>query len=162
MNETNTPQNESQANKPDQTFHIQRVYLKDLSFESPMGAEAFVMQLQPQVNQELGSETKKIRDNLYEVTLKLTLTAKVEDKTVFLIELEQAGLFQVEGLNNEQMGQLLNTVCLQILFPYARETLDAMLTKGSFPALMIPPVNFEALYAQALQANQQKQGEAQH
>lgn len=132
-----------------QQFLIQRVYLKDLSFEAPMGAKAFVEQIQPQVDQELGTETNKVDENLYEAILKLTVTAKFEDSTVFLVEVQQAGLFFIQGVEDGNLSRVLNTVCPQILFPYAREAIDSALIKGSFPPVMLPPINFEALFAQA-------------
>lgn len=158
MSEEQKTPAEGAAAEQAQKFLIQRVYLKDMSFEAPLGANAFTVQIQPSVNQEIGNEARKIADNLFEVVLKLTLTAKTDDKVVFLVEVQQAALFQIEGIDKENLNRLLNTVCPQILFPYAREAADSLLVKGSFPALMIPPVNFEALYAQAVAKN----GEAKH
>jgi len=146
---------------PQQQFALQRIYLKDLSFEAPMGAAAFKKQWQPSVNQELNTKTAKIEDGLFEVTLTLTITVKIEDDTAFLVEVQQAGLFAVNGIEGQQLAQVLNTVCPNILFPYAREAVDNAVTKGSFPALMLPPVNFDALFAQAVaQAKQQQETDA--
>ena len=142
----------AEENQVEQEFKIQRVFLKDLSFESPLGAEAFLKQLQPSVNQEIATETRKIDDKHFEVVLKLTITASTEDKTVFLIEIQQAGIFYLSGIADTNIAQVLNTVCPQVLFPYARETIDSVLNKGTFPALMLAPINFDALFAQA-QAN---------
>ncbi|MBB3060631.1 protein-export chaperone SecB [Microbulbifer rhizosphaerae] len=140
-------------------FAMQRIYLKDLSFETPMGAEIFKKQWKPQVNQELNTKTDKIDEDLYEVALTLTITIKLEDETAFLVEVKQAGLFAIKGLEGQQLAQALNTACPQILFPYAREVVDNVVTKGSFPALMLPPINFDALFAAALaQAQQQAEG----
>ncbi|WP_308365158.1 MULTISPECIES: protein-export chaperone SecB [unclassified Microbulbifer] len=140
-------------------FAMQRIYLKDLSFETPMGAEIFKKQWKPQVNQELNTKTDKIDEDLYEVSLTLTITIKLEDETAFLVEVKQAGLFAIKGLEGQQLAQALNTACPQILFPYAREVVDNVVTKGSFPALMLPPINFDALFAAALaQAQQQAEG----
>jgi preprotein translocase subunit SecB len=144
----NAEQGSEQNNE--QQFLIQRVYLKDLSFEAPMGAKAFVTQVQPQVDQELGTETTRIDEDLYEAVLKLTVTAKMEDETAFLVEVQQAGLFYIKGVEDENLSRVLNTVCPQILFPYAREVIDSSLIKGSFPPIMLPPVNFDALFAQAM------------
>ena len=142
----------------EQQFLIQRVYLKDMSFEAPMGAKAFVSKVQPKIDQELGTEAKKIDENLYESILRLTVTAKLEDETAFLVEVQQAGLFYVKGVKKgNQLSRVLNTVCTQILFPYAREAIDSVLTKGTFPAVMLPPVNFEALFAQAMAEKQAKE-----
>lgn len=134
----------------EQQFLIQRVYLKDLSFEAPMGAKAFISKIQPSVDQELATETKKIDNDLYEVVLKLTVTAKIEAEAAFLVEVHQAGLFFIKGIEGGDLTRVINTVCPQILFPYAREAIDSSLIKGSFPPVMLPPVNFEALFAQAM------------
>lgn len=148
----------SNAEAPKVQFAMQRIYLKDLSFETPMGAEIFKKQWKPQVNQELNTKTDKIDEDLYEVALTLTITIKLEDETAFLVEVKQAGLFAIKGLEGQQLAQALNTACPQILFPYAREVVDNVVTKGSFPALMLPPINFDALFAAALAQAQQAEG----
>ncbi|WP_226664489.1 protein-export chaperone SecB [Microbulbifer aggregans] len=140
-------------------FAMQRIYLKDLSFETPMGAEVFKKQWKPAVNQELNTKTAKIDEDLYEVALTLTITVKLEEETAFLVEVQQAGLFGVKGLEDAQLAQALNTACPTILFPYAREVVDNVVTKGSFPALMLPPINFDALFAAALQQAQKQASE---
>ncbi len=141
---------------PEQQFLIQRTYLKDLSLETPMGTEAFLIEKQPAINQDLSTEISQVNETIYEVVLKLNVTATLEDKTVFLVEVQQAGLFFIQGFDNSDMGQLLNTVCPQVLFPYAREAIDNSLVKATFPPVMLPPVNFDALYAQALQEKQEQ------
>ena len=140
-----------------QQFALQRIYIKDLSFEAPMGPKAFRQQWKPQVNQELNTKTSKVEDDFYEVVLTLTITVKLEEETAFLVEVQQAGLFAVKGIEGQQLGQVLNTAFPNILFPYAREAIDNAVTKGSFPALMLPPVNFDALFAQAVAQAQEKQ-----
>lgn len=142
----------AEEQKVEQEFQIQRVFLKDLSFEAPLGADAFLKQYQPSVNQELATETRKIDDTHFEVVLKLTITATADDKTVFLVEIQQAGIFYMTGIHETNLPRVLNTVCPQVLFPYARETIDSVLSKGTYPALMLAPINFDALFAQA-QAN---------
>lgn len=151
-------QENAQANG--QQFAVQRIYVKDLSFEAPLGVNAFSQSWKPQVNQEINSKNQKVADNQYEVVLSLTITVKLEDQVAFLVEIQQAGLFAVAGLDDRQLTQVLNTMCLQILFPYARETVDSLVVKGSFPALMLPPINFDALFAQAV-ARSQQQGQAE-
>lgn len=148
---------EEQAAAPEKQFLIQRTYLKDLSLEAPMGAEAFLIDKQPEINQDLATEINQVNDTIYEVVLKITATASLEDKTVFLVEAHQAGLFFVQGFEDAELHQVLNTVCLHTLFPYAREAIDSALMKATFPPLMLPPVNFDVLYAQALQEQQGKQ-----
>ncbi len=140
-----------------QQFALQRIYVKDLSFEAPLGPEAFRQQWKPKVKLDLNTKNAKAEDNIYEVVLTLTITAHQEDKTAFLIEVQQAGLFLCKGLEGDQLHQVLGSVCPNILFPYAREAVDNIVLKGSFPPLMIAPVNFDALYQQAMQ--QQSEGE---
>ncbi len=154
----------AQEQKPEVQFALQRVYLKDLSFESPQGVKAFTTQAKPKVNQELNTKTAKIEDNLYEVALRLTVTVADGEETLYLVEVEQAGLFAVSGLEDQQLAQVLNTACPNILFPYAREAIDNTLTKATFPPLLLPPINFDALFASAVQQAQQKaqaEGEAE-
>lgn len=147
---------EAASETPQVQFAMQRIYIKDLSFEAPMGAQAFRKQWQPSINQELNTKASKIEDNLYEVVLTLTITVKIEEETAFLVEVQQAGAFAITGLEGQQLAQALNTACPQILFPYAREAIDTAVVKGSFPALMLPPVNFDALFAQAVAQSKQK------
>ncbi len=164
MAEENNPQDTAQAGTqtPEQQFAMQRIYLKDLSFEAPMGASAFKQQWKPKVNQELNTKTNKVDDNNYEVVLTLTVTVKLGEETAFLTEVQQAGLFHIKGIEGQQLAQVLNTACPQILFPYAREAIDNVVTKGSFPALMLPPINFDALFAQAIAQAKAKADEQNH
>jgi protein-export chaperone SecB len=151
--------NNPQAEAVQGQFSLQRIYLKDLSFESPMGVEAFKQTWQPKINQDLNTIVNKVEDDLYEVVLKLTVSAVIEGKTVFLVEVQQAGLFVIRQLEPRQMAQIFNTVCPQILFPYAREVIDSCAVKGTFPALAIPPINFDALFLRAMQQAQAAQAE---
>lgn len=140
-------------------FSLQRIYLKDASFETPMGVEAFRHQWQPKINQDLNTSANKIDDEHFEVILKLTINVLLDDKVAFLVEVQQAGLFQVVGIEGPQLTQLMNTVCPQILFPYAREAIDNFALKGSFPALALPPINFDLLFARAIaQAQAESEG----
>jgi preprotein translocase subunit SecB len=142
-------------------FSIQRVYLKDLSFETPQGPAAFNKKWQPKVNQDLNTKTSQVEDGIYEVALRVTITMADGEDTIYVVEAEQAGLFNIKGFSEEQLPQILNTTCPGILFPYLRETLDNVVTKGSFPALLLPPINFDALFANAMQqAAEEKKGEA--
>lgn len=135
-------------------FALQRLYLKDLSFESPNSPGIFQGEWKPQVNMDLNTENGKLSDNQWEVSLTLTITSKVEDKTAFLIEVQQAGVFLIDGLEPQQLAQTLGAFCPNILFPYAREVVDSLVVKGSFPALMLQPVNFDAIYADAVRRRQ--------
>ena len=143
-------------------FSIQRVYLKDLSFETPQGPSAFKKKWQPKVSQDLNTKTDQVEEGLYEVALRVTITVADGEDTIYIVEAEQAGLFNVNGFAEEQLPQILNTTCPGILFPYLRETLDNVVTKGSFPALLLPPINFDALYANALQQSAEGKEDTQH
>lgn len=139
-------------------FAIQRVYLKDISFETPMGVEAFLQPAKPAIQQDLNIQVNQLNDETMEVVLLLTITAKVEARTLFLVEVKQAGLFTIAGFDKRQVTQLINTACPQILFPYAREAIDSILNRGSFPPLMLAPINFDAVFVQAMeQARQQSE-----
>ena len=139
-----------QAATEEQQFVLQRIYVKDLSFESPKAPEAFRMQWKPQVGLELNSGHKDVGDDNYEVQLTLTVTAKnQDDEVIYLAEVQQAGIFLIKGLPEDALSQTLGAFCPNVLFPYAREALDAIVIKGSFPPLMLAPVNFDAIYEQA-------------
>lgn len=158
-----TPQTQAGAN-PDQAqraqFAIQRIYVKDVSFEAPQGAKAFQKQWTPQVNQDINTKVEKLDEQNYEVVLKLTVTVSDKDggDTIYLVEVQQAGIFSIGGVEGIQLAHLLNAQCAQILFPYARELVDSSVTRGSFPPLMLPPINFDALFQQAVERAQQQNG----
>ena len=139
-----------------QEFVLQRVYLKDLSFESPGAPEVFRKEYRPAVNVDLRTQSAAMDNDAYEVTLTITITAKLQEETAFLIEVQQSGIFSVRGIAEEELRRILGIYCPNVLFPYARETIDNIVTKGTFPALMLAQVNFEGLYAQALQQAQQQ------
>ena len=153
---------EEPATKPqqaEQQFSVQRIYTKDLSFESPGTPALFKKQWQPQVSVDLNTKSSAIdSEGNYEVVLSLTITAKIEEETAFLIEVQQAGIFFVSGIEGDNLRRILATAAPNILFPYARETIDSVCVKGAFPALMIAPVNFDAVYQRA-QAQAQEQGQ---
>ena len=132
-------------------FAVQRIYLKDISFETPMGPAVFQKQVNPEINQDISLSTTKLGTDNYEVELTLTVTVKDGEDTIYLIEVHQGGIFAIQGIEGHQLAQLLNTICPSTLFPYVREAIDSVVIKGSFPALMIPPVNFEALFAKAVE-----------
>ncbi|MDX9875410.1 MAG: protein-export chaperone SecB [Spongiibacteraceae bacterium] len=139
-----------------QQFALQRIYIKDLSFESPLGAKVFTKQWKPQIKVDLNTRSDRVNDENFEVVLTITITAKLEEETAFLVEVQQGGVFFVQGVEGEALRRLLSVVCPTILFPYARETIDSLVTRGSFPALMLQPVNFEALYLQALKQSEEQ------
>ena len=151
--------NQPAAEQATPNFAIQRIYMKDLSFETPMGAEAFTKQFQPAIQQDLNVQVNKLDGDNYEVVLLLTITARMENRVVFLVEVKQAGIFVISGLEGQAVTQLINTACPQILFPYAREAVDSILGRGSFPPLMLAPINFDAVFVQAIE-QARKQAEA--
>lgn len=149
-----------------QQFVMQRIYNKDLSFESPSTPAVFKKQWQPKVNVDLNTRSNTIDEQgNYEVVLSITLTAKIDDETAFLVEVQQAGIFSIAGFDEDQLRRVLGTAAPNILFPYARENIDSLVVKGGFPPVMLAPVNFEALYEQALRQQAEQQaagGEAAH
>lgn len=135
---------------------IQRLYTKDISFESPQAPKVFSSQGNPKIQLDLSTKSQKLQDSVFEVELNVTVTAEDEKGTVFIVEVEQAGIFTIKGISGAGLSQVLGAYCPGILFPYVRETIDYLTTKGSFPPLMIAPVNFEALYQQRLQEQSNK------
>ena len=132
-------------------FAIQRVYIKDASFEAPNSPKVFTKQWQPEINLDMNTATSTLDNGVFEVVLTLTVTAKNDGETAFLVEVQQAGIFTITGLGDAELHHTLGAFCPGILFPYAREAIDNVVNKGSFPALMLSPVNFDALYAQQMQ-----------
>ncbi|MCY1276933.1 Protein-export protein SecB [compost metagenome] len=141
-------------------FSLQRIYVRDLSFEAPKSPEIFRQEWSPSVSLDLNTRQKQLDGDFHEVVLTLSVTVKNGEETAFIAEVQQAGIFLIKGLDAASMSHTLGAFCPNILFPYARETLDSLVVRGSFPALMLSPVNFDALYAQEL-ARLQAAGEAQ-
>ena len=131
--------------EPQHEFAIQRIYIKDLSYEAPNTPELFKNEWVPQVDFNLHTDSKKLADDIYEVVLQVTVTTKLKTQTAFLIEVKQAGIFTVKGFNKEQLGPMLGSFCPNILFPYARELISATINRGSFPPLYLAPINFDSM-----------------
>ena len=148
-----------QAN-PQPQFTLQRIYVKDISFESPNAPKEFLREWQPEMNLNIGTEVQQLESNNYEVILALTVTVSNAGQTAFLVEVKQAGIFQIIDIPKDQMGPVLGIACPNILFPYARETVSDLVTRGSFPQLLLSPVNFEQLYAQRVQELQERAAQA--
>lgn len=149
--------------QPQQQFAMQRIYTKDISMESPATPGVFKKQWQPKMSVDLGTKSDKIDETgNYEVVLTITITAKIEEETAFLIEVQQAGIFMITGFNAEDLRRVVGTAAPNVLFPYARECIDTLCVKSGFPPVMLAPINFDAMYQQALaQAQAQAQaGEA--
>ncbi len=141
-----------------QQFAIQKIYLKDVSFESPNAPSVFQDgEWKPEINVQINTEARTVNEALNEVTLTVTVTAKQADKTAFLVEVKQSGLFQMTGFAQDQLGGMLGAYCPEVLFPYAREAISDLVGKGGFPQLLLSPVNFNALYMQHQQQQQQQQ-----
>ncbi|MDH3633125.1 MAG: protein-export chaperone SecB [Gammaproteobacteria bacterium] len=141
-------------------FAIQKLYVKDASFESPNSPRLFGFEKwNPKIELNISNEQKHIEEDLYEIVLKITVTVSHEDETAFLVEVQQAGLFKVGGFDEDQKKYLLGSQCLNILFPYAREAISDLSVRGGFPPLTLSPVSFDALYQQHLQRQQAEQGE---
>lgn len=148
-------QKATDSNQPQ--FEIQRIYVKDISFESPNTPHTFVEEWKPEVSLNLETKSNKVQDNLHEVVLSVTATVTSNKKTAFLIEVHHAGVFMVNGFPNDQLHQMLGSFCPNILFPYAREVISDIVVRGGFPQLILAPVNFDALYAQHMD-EQSKEG----
>lgn len=149
-NQQNPAANGAENNQPQ--FNLQRIYVKDLSFESPKAPAVFQSEWSPQVNLDLSTRNNKLQDDIYEVVLSLSVTVtNGEEEVTFIAEVQQAGIFAISGLDEESMRHTLGAFCPNILFPYAREAVDNLVLRGSFPPLMLAPVNFDALFAQSEQ-----------
>lgn len=138
-------------------FSLQKIYVKDVSFESPGAPEIFQEQGQQALNMNLGQKVNNVSEGVFEVVLTVTVTSKIEEKVVFLAEVQQAGIFGIAGIQEEQLNQLLGAYCPNVLFPYARQMISELVANGGFQPLYLQPVNFEQLYAQQLQQRQQEQ-----
>ncbi len=129
-------------------FAIEKLYIKDASIEVPNAPQIYTNRTAPQVNVELANSASKLEENVFEVAIKVTVTAKIEENTAFLVEVTQAGIFGIRGIPEENLEMVLAITCPNILFPYAREAVSDMVTRAGFMPILLNPINFEALYAQ--------------
>ena len=136
-------------------FGIEKLYVKDLSLEVPNAPQVYLEREAPQIEIQLGTSGSGVGDDAYEVVLTVTVTAKLEDKTVFLVEVGQAGVFRIVNVPNEQIEPLIAVACPNILFPYAREAVSDAVIRAGFQPIVLQPVNFEAMYMQRLQQQAQ-------
>ncbi|MDH4073127.1 MAG: protein-export chaperone SecB [Gammaproteobacteria bacterium] len=142
---------EDKQKTPDKQLAIQKIYIKDFSFESPGTPQVFTeKEWAPKTDLNLRSSHTSGSENNHEIVLTVTIEAKVSDKTVFLVELQQAGLFHISGYSEEDFKAIVGSFCPNILFPYARETIASVISKGGFPEFILQPINFDALYAQGM------------
>jgi preprotein translocase subunit SecB len=125
---------------------IIQIFLKDLFFQAPMGVSAFTQEWSPKVQVDVNVETEALGDDLHEVVLRLSVVSRTNDNTHFMIEIVQAGLFLVRGLDKEELERTLRTSCAETLYPYAREAIDGLVARARFPALLLSPIDFAASY----------------
>jgi len=132
----------------DPVFQIQRVYLKDLSLEQPNSPAILLEQEQPTVDIQLGVDAQPVADGIFEITVSATVQTKIQDKTVFLVEAKQAGIFEIRNLPEDQMGPILGIACPQIVYPYLRGNVADVIQRGGFPPVHLAEINFQAMYEQ--------------
>lgn len=142
---------EASTNTQEEQFGIQNLYVKDISFETPNSPQIFMEDWKPKMEYEISTSINNLEGNVFEVVLNVTVTVKSEEKTAFLVEVHQAGIFVVSGFAEDQLKYMLNTYCPTILYPYAREMISNLVTRGGFQPLLLAPINFEALYAEQQQ-----------
>ena len=157
---TDNPQANGQGTPGDaagaKEFVIQKIFIKDVSFEAPNSPAIFTQKWEPNVNLELGTAGRALAEGVHEVVLSLTVTAKLGDKTAYLVEAHQAGVFTIRNFSEQELGPMLGSFCPNILFPFAREAISDLVAKGGFPQLILAPVNFDALFAQHLQRSHEQ------
>jgi len=144
-------------------FVLQKIYVKDISFETPNSPQIFLEKWEPDISLQLGNKALVLDGSTHEVVLEVTVTAKIKDKTAFLVEVHLAGIFDIVGYQQPELAHVTGSVCPQVLFPWAREVVSDLVTRGGFPQLLLTPINFEALYRQHLeQGNAAQTGESKH
>jgi preprotein translocase subunit SecB len=144
----------TEAQQPAATFQIEKIYVKDLSLEIPHAPQVFTEQVQPQIDVHIESSDSSFAEGYYEVTLSVTVTGKIGERTLFLAEAVQGGIFAMRNIPETDLGPLLGIACPTVLFPYLRETISDLITRGGFPPLLLSPISFEQLYLQRLQQSQ--------
>lgn len=150
---------EQQNSQPQPQFAIQKIYVKDVSFETPNSPDIFTQEWKPDVNVEIDTKSRGVSEGIYEIVLGVTVTAKFEEKVAFLIEIQQAGIFVIKEFADSDKAAMIGSYCPSLLFPFAREAVSDLVTRGGFPQFLLQPVNFDALYQQHLSRvkNQNKQ-----
>jgi len=151
----------SDEQQTDRQFAIQRIYTKDISFESPNAPQVFISEWEPKINVDLSTEIQALSEDTIQVVLTVNVVAKYEDKTAFLVEVQQAGIFLAKGFSEEELGPLMGIGAPNALYPYAREVVSDLITRGSFPQFTLQPVNFEQMYAQQM-ASKKESAEKTH
>ena len=160
MNDQTTPATGTTpetSNAP--VFTIERIYVKDLSLENPNSPRSFLLQEAPQIEVSLATRGEPIGESIFEAVLTITVTAKVGEQTLFLVEVAQAGIFQIRNIPEQDLQPILGVACPNILFPYARENIASAITNAGYPPVHLAPINFDALYAQQIQQMQAAQAQ---
>lgn len=161
MNQVDQATNSEQ--QPQQMdFGIQRIYVKDLSYEAPNAPHIFRENWSPKVEIDLQSKSNLLEEGIYEVILSVTSTVKIEEKVAFLVEVHQAGIFSIRNFPNDQLDHLLGSFCPNIIFPYARESITDLVTRGGFPQLYLSPINFDAIYQQKMAQQKEAPVSSEH
>ncbi|MCF2862797.1 Protein-export protein SecB [Pseudoalteromonas sp. THAF3] len=153
-------QNQGAAQEQQAQFSIQRIYTKDISFETPNSPAIFQKKWDPEVKLDLDTSSNKLDEGIYEVVLAVTVTATLGEETAFLCEIQQAGIFTIGEMEDVQKAHMLGAFCPNMLFPYAREAVSNLVNRGTFPQLNLAPVNFDALFAQYMQQRAAEQADA--
>lgn len=138
-------QQQTEANN-DRLFNVERIYIKDVSFEAPLSPQLFLEQWEPEIHVDLNIERNKLDDATYEIVLFLTVTAKRKEEIALLVEVKQAGVFTIKGFDEETVKMISGVQCPSILYPYAQQICSQLVHQGGYPALYLAPVNFEAMY----------------
>ena len=146
------------SESPVPTFSIEKIYLKDLSVEVPNAPEVFLETEAPSMEVNINSAARTVQEAMFEVVLSVTITARIKEKTVFLVEVAQAGVFQIRNVPQQDMGPLLGIACPNTLFPYVRETISTVTMRAGFQPVLLAPMSFENLYQQQVQQLQAQQG----
>ena len=154
-----TEQANTEQQAPETQFMIQRIYVKDLSFETSNTPAVFQERWEPELSLDINTQHKELEQGVYEVSLTVTATVKNQNSTAFLAEIQQAGIFTIQGAIPQQLDHLLGSFCPSILFPYAREAITSEVIRGSFPQLILAPINFDALYLQQMEQIQKAAAE---
>ena len=149
----------SDAQQP--VFNIEKLYVKDLSVEVPNAPAVYLEREAPQMEVNMSTESRALNEDMYHSSITVTVTARLGDKTMFLVECTQAGIFRIQNVPQDQMPMVLGIGCPNIVFPYLRETVSDVVIRAGFPPLLLNPVNFEALFMQQQQVQQQQAGAAQ-
>lgn len=158
MSDNNIENNQSDQqpqSQEEKQFTLQKIYVKDLSFETPNSPGIFTENWEPNVNVELNTNGKLLAPDVHEVVLGITITTKIGEKVAFLCEVHQAGVFTVKGFGEQELGPMLGSYCPNLLFPYAREVVSDLVSKGGFPQMLLAPVNFDAIYLDHLKKQEQ-------